>query len=126
MAESDDVAEPKLLEKLVDSIQGAESAMAYCQSVGIDKNSNVISEIKGWTDCYSRHLWSQDFSMDGNFFCIQYMAIKCVIPNASAVLFRRDYYISPVTRHLVFVWLVIGCYGFASCCSAGSPSSLSH
>ena len=96
MAESDDVAEPKLLEKLVNSIQAADSAMAYCQSMGIDESSVVISEIKGWTDGYSRHLWSQDFSMDGNFFCIQYMAIKCVIPNASAVLFRRDCYVSPV------------------------------
>ena len=96
MAESDDVAEPTLLEKLVSSMEGTDSALAYCQSLGIDENSTVISEIKGWTDGYSRHLWSNNFSMDGNFFCIQYMAIKCVIPNASAVLFRRDCYISPV------------------------------
>ncbi len=96
MAESDDVAEPTLLEKLVSSMESTDSALAYCQSLGIDENSTVISEIKGWTDGYSRHLWSNNFSMDGNFFCIQYMAIKCVIPNASAVLFRRDCYISPV------------------------------
>lgn len=97
MAESDDVAEPMLLEKLISSIERTDSALAYCQSRGIDETSSVISEIKGWTDCYSHHLWNQDFSMDGNFFCIQYMAIKCVIPNASAVVFRKDFYISPVT-----------------------------
>jgi glycosyltransferase involved in cell wall biosynthesis len=95
IAESDDVAEPTLLESLVAALDQPDVAYAYCQSLCIDAAGEVFGLIKGWTDDYSPHLWASDFVMDGNFFCVSFLAIKCVIPNASAVLFRRQWYVSP-------------------------------
>ncbi len=95
IAESDDVAEVTFLERLVAALDQGEAAYAYCQSLCINEESTVFGTIKGWTDDYSPHLWASDFLVDGNFFCVSFMAIKCVIPNASAVLFRRNLYLSP-------------------------------
>lgn len=95
IAESDDLAEPTLLENLVAALDQSDVAYAYCQSLCIDAAGEVFGNIRGWTDDYSPHLWASDFVMDGNFFCVSFLAIKCVIPNASAVLFRRETYMSP-------------------------------
>jgi glycosyltransferase involved in cell wall biosynthesis len=95
IAESDDVAEITFLERLVAALDHGEAAYAYSQSLCIDAESCVFGNIKGWTDDYSPHFWASDFLVDGNFFCVSFLAIKCVIPNASAVLFRREFYQSP-------------------------------
>jgi hypothetical protein len=63
--------------------------------MAIDENSNITANLKGWTDAISSHLWSDNFALDGTYFAINYLAIKNVIPNASAVVFRREYYLSP-------------------------------
>ena len=97
IAESDDVADPSLLERLVIALDRSDAVYAYCQSLCIDTYGEVFGYIKGWTDDYTPHLWASDFVIDGNFFCVSFMAIKCVIPNASAVLFRRESYINPYT-----------------------------
>ena len=95
IAESDDVADPTLLEKLVKPFEDEAVAMAYCQSLAIDSQSEVTANLIGWTDAISRHLWRHDFVMDGSYFAINFMSIKNVIPNASAVVFRRSLYVSP-------------------------------
>jgi len=95
IAESDDVAAPDFLATLVGEFEAKDVAMAYCQSVGINEKSQTISNLKGWTDQISNHLWSSEFKVNGTYFAISFMAIKNVIPNASAVLFRRAYYTSP-------------------------------
>jgi glycosyltransferase involved in cell wall biosynthesis len=95
IAESDDVAAPNFLETLVTKLEDPDIAMAYCQSFGINEASVVTAELKGWTDFISSHLWSHDFCVDGTFFALSFMAIKNIIPNASAVIFRRQHYSSP-------------------------------
>jgi glycosyltransferase involved in cell wall biosynthesis len=95
IAESDDVASDEFLETLVAKLDDEKVAMAYCQSLAINENSEVTAELKGWTDHISRHLWANDFTIDGTFFAINFMAIKNIIPNASAVVFRRKHYTSP-------------------------------
>jgi glycosyltransferase involved in cell wall biosynthesis len=95
IAESDDVAEPTFLEKMVAALDQGDVAISYCQSLCIDAEDRVFGNIKGWTDDYTPHLWASDFVLNGNFFCVSFLAIKCVIPNASAVLFRRKLYASP-------------------------------
>jgi glycosyltransferase involved in cell wall biosynthesis len=97
IAESDDVADPTLLEKLVQTFADHDVALAYCQSLAIDEQSQVTANLVGWTEAMSRHLWTQDFVMDGTYFAINFMSIKNVIPNASAVLFRRSLYINPAS-----------------------------
>lgn len=95
IAESDDVADPTLLEKLVQTFRDRHVALAYCQSLAINEQSEVTANLIGWTEAISRHLWNQDFVMDGTYFAINFMSIKNVIPNASAVVFRRSLYNSP-------------------------------
>lgn len=95
IAESDDVSAPDFLETLVERLEDKQVAMAYCQSLGINENSVITAQLKGWTDHISNHLWTHDFSIDGTFFAINFMAIKNIIPNASAVVFRRQHYTSP-------------------------------
>ncbi|MEB3156313.1 MAG: glycosyltransferase family 2 protein [Cyanobacteriota bacterium] len=95
IAESDDVAAPDFLETLVAKLEDSAIAMAYCQSFGINENSAVTAQLKGWTDHISSHLWRHDFCVDGTFFALSFMAIKNIIPNASAVVFRRQHYTSP-------------------------------
>lgn len=95
IAESDDVAAPQFLENLVAMLEDKSVAMAYCQSLAIDEHSSVTANLKGWTDIISSHLWRNDFILDGTYFAINFLAIKNVIPNASAVVFRREHYISP-------------------------------
>ncbi|MFM7236573.1 MAG: glycosyltransferase family 2 protein [Cyanobium sp.] len=97
IAESDDTAHPTLLEKLVHTFIDDDVAMAYCQSLAINAQSEVTANLVGWTEAISRHLWKQDFVMDGTYFAINFMSIKNVIPNASAVLFRRSLYVSPTS-----------------------------
>lgn len=75
IAESDDVAEITFLERLVAALDQGEAAYAYSQSLCIDAESCVFGNIKGWTDDYSPHLWASDFLMDGNFFCLSFLAI---------------------------------------------------
>ena len=96
MAESDDVAEPTLLEKLVSSIESRIRPWPIA-SLWVLMRIQRLSRRSRDGRMATASSVEPGTSMDGNFFCIQYMAIKCVIPNASAVLFRRDCYISPVT-----------------------------
>ena len=97
IAESDDVAEPTLLEKAVKKLLSCGAVLAYCQSLIIDSDGDVIGNVKGWTDEYDPKLWNNDFIMDGVKFCANFLSIKCVMPNASAVVFRRKLYINPLT-----------------------------
>jgi glycosyltransferase involved in cell wall biosynthesis len=95
IAESDDIADPTLLEKLVQTFRDDDVALAYCQSLAINVQSEVTANLIGWTEAISKHLWRHDFVMDGTYFAVNFMSVKNVIPNASAVLFRRPLYVSP-------------------------------
>jgi glycosyltransferase involved in cell wall biosynthesis len=97
IAESDDVAAPTFLETVVNQLLSSDAALAYCQSVAINDQSKTIFDLKGWTDHFSSSLWASDFLIDGTYFARSFLAIKNVIPNASAVVFRRCLYVSPVT-----------------------------
>lgn len=91
IAESDDYCENNFLEELVKPFQNdSQIVLAYCQS----KRVNEFGEITGnWithTNDLDANLFSNDFSMNGNTFIEKYLINKNVIPNASAVLFRKS------------------------------------
>jgi glycosyltransferase involved in cell wall biosynthesis len=90
IAESDDSAEPQLLERLLGSLSDPTVSLAYCQSTYIDTASNKVCSAKYWTDDLSESLWSGDFTVCGKFFNSTFLSVKSAIPNASAVVFRRD------------------------------------
>ncbi len=87
IAESDDVADPKFLEELIQV--GDDVVISYSASVVIDKNgvgSKRYTPSRKITNCD----WSSDFLVDGLEEIKQQLFFECSIPNASAVLFKRN------------------------------------
>jgi glycosyltransferase involved in cell wall biosynthesis len=95
IAESDDIADPTLLEKPLQTFGDNDVALAYYQSLAFNTQSEVTANFIGWTDAINRHLWKHYFVMDGTSFAVNFMSIKELIPNANAVLFKRSLSISP-------------------------------
>ncbi len=90
IAESDDYADPKLLETLVPVLeQNPSVGLAYCQSWKVDAQDNILSTLHYWTDDLSEERWRNHYINNGRDECKHYMVIKNTIPNASAILLRR-------------------------------------
>jgi glycosyltransferase involved in cell wall biosynthesis len=91
IAESDDFADPRFLEKLVPVLeQNPDVGLVYCQSHKIDEAGNIIGNMKEWTDDLDENRWQNDFINNGKAELQNYFYQKNTIPNASAVLFRKD------------------------------------
>ena len=83
IAESDDVAEPTLLSRLVEAIEQKYAVLAFCHSQWIDGEGHPIARSRD-------PRWNKDFSMVGDEFVRRYLLGYCTICNASAVLFKRE------------------------------------
>lgn len=87
IAESDDYAEPTLLETLVDRLDRNPGAgLAICQSWFVDEHDRTITAEEAG---YGPHV-EGDFVANGRDFCLGHMYECNQIFNASAVLFRRS------------------------------------
>ena len=82
IAESDDSCEPRMLERLAESMEEG-SVLAFCRSTEIGPEGNSLGIQR-----YQRAFF-EDFTMDGPGFIRQYLAPRNVIANASSVLFSR-------------------------------------
>jgi glycosyltransferase involved in cell wall biosynthesis len=90
IAESDDYADARLLERLVAVLDNqAAVAFAYCQSWLVSDDDRL----DGFADFYLEYLdprrWKADFSADGPEECRNYLVSSNTVPNASAVVFRK-------------------------------------
>lgn len=96
IAESDDVAESNFLETLVPILKNdPEIVLAYCQSARMDSDGNITGSWKDWTDGFKNSgMFENEFVMDGRDYIYDFLLKKNTIPNASAVIFRRESYIS--------------------------------
>jgi glycosyltransferase involved in cell wall biosynthesis len=91
IAEADDDADPRLLERLVELLDAHPSVgVAYCQSLSVDAAGAVIGSLRSWTDDLDAGRWERDWINNGRDECRRFLAIKNTLPNASAVLFRRS------------------------------------
>jgi glycosyltransferase involved in cell wall biosynthesis len=93
IAESDDYADAHLLERLVPLLDAEPTAvLAYCRSWRILADGRV----DGFVDYYYTDMhpqrWTADYWADGREECRNYLAQRNTIPNASAVLFRKEVY----------------------------------
>jgi len=90
IAEADDLAEPKLLESLVRVLDANKSVgLAYCQSWKIDGDGQILGTMR------FAERWDRDFINNGREECRELLGTNFLtwgntIPNASAVVFRRD------------------------------------
>lgn len=90
-AESDDAAEPRLLERLLDVMTAHPNVgLAYAQSRLVDAVGREAGTLDGHYAELGAERWHADFVNDGRDERVRYLAIKNTIPNASAVIVRRS------------------------------------
>ena len=91
IAESDDVAHETLLQRLVTRLQSNERAsMAYCRSRTIDDRSEPLHGGQLYPSQLDAERWRQDFCSEGHQEIENFLAYMNTVPNASAVVFRRE------------------------------------
>jgi glycosyltransferase involved in cell wall biosynthesis len=93
IAESDDYANSQLLERLVAVLETEpEVAFVYCRSWRVSEDD----QLDGFEDSNLVELdpqrWTADYRAEGREECRNYFVYRNIVPNASAVLFRRSAY----------------------------------
>jgi hypothetical protein len=91
IAESDDYADKRLLEKLSARLEAEpRGAFACCRSVRVSADNRL----EGFVDTLGsqRHPWTADYCADGLEECRNYLVRGNTVPNATAVVFRKDVY----------------------------------
>ncbi len=111
IAESDDWAESFMLEKLVDGFNSSNNiVISFCQSKRINAEGEETGDWKDWTDEFNTTLFNQDFTAPGKEYISRYLVKKNTIPNASAVVFRKQAYfqVKGVDKDIRYVsdWLL--------------------
>jgi Glycosyl transferase family 2 len=93
IAESDDYADERFLETLVNRLEANPGCgLAYCASLRVNEMGSVTELALPKTLNADLDRWRQDFVADGREECRRYLLRENTIPNASAVLFRRELY----------------------------------
>jgi glycosyltransferase involved in cell wall biosynthesis len=91
IAESDDFCEFNFLKELTTSlIEDDKIVLAFCQSNRVDEKGNITGSWLNHTDNLDASLFLTSFVMEGNKFIERFLIHKNVIPNASAVVFRKQ------------------------------------
>lgn len=90
IAESDDRSDNSFLEVLVPLFANSKLALAYTQSYDIDEMGEIFLDRIEYTKSFKENIWMSDFTISTRSFSNDYLIKKNVIPNVSAVLFRRE------------------------------------
>ncbi|MFD2891012.1 glycosyltransferase family 2 protein [Flavobacterium chuncheonense] len=91
IAESDDYAAPEFLEKVLKQFEkNSEIGVVYVQSEDVDEHGEKVSERLNYTTVFNPNIWEYNFNAKGDYFIQEYLSQFNVIPNASAVVFKRD------------------------------------
>ena len=89
IAESDDYCELYFLEHII-SKMNVTTGICYAQTIDVDeKGKRLLNRIE-YTKEFMPNIWKGDFEMDGTKFIEKYLSVKNVVPNASAVVFKKD------------------------------------
>lgn len=109
IAESDDFCEPTFLERLVPILDSDPTVgIAFCDIHLINAEGKVIP--RQFKAGVRKEIWSSSFRMEGVEAIRQLLSVKNVIPNASAVVFRKSVFdkIPDTYQEFRFVgdWLV--------------------
>ena len=90
IAESDDVASPFFLDRLVKILdRNPTVGLAYSQSWLLSVDSSIIGDGNHWTSDLDPNRWKHEYTNFGRDEISRYLIYKNTIPNASAVLIRR-------------------------------------
>lgn len=90
IAEADDYCEPRLLEKLRSYFADDEVVMAYADSIMVDGQGKSDGyPYKNYYASRQPDLWHESFCLDGKSLLKKCLLTENVVPNASAVVFRK-------------------------------------
>lgn len=128
IAESDDYSTRDLLATLVALLDAdAKTGIAYCRSSFIDENGTFLYDSVDRTASIAPERWLHDFKANGKEEIIQYLYRLNTIPNASAVVFRKSYFIeaggAPPHMRMCGDWF-LWCKMLAICDIAYSSASM--
>ena len=97
IAESDDFADPRLLEVLVAEIEKHPKAgIAYCQSHFVNGSGEIKGTWEYWTQVLDKERWKQSYVNSGADEAGRFLVFRNTIPNASAALVRKDLLIEAI------------------------------
>jgi glycosyltransferase involved in cell wall biosynthesis len=93
IAESDDYADARLLERLVGVLDAnPEVTFGYCRSRCVTEDGRLGRFADYNPRDSDSNRWTADFCVDGHELCRQYFAWFTAVQNASAVVFRKAIY----------------------------------
>lgn len=93
IAESDDYADPQLLEKLVSRLDAQETAvLCNCRSWRVSSDDEIVGFLDAYLVDLDSRRWTADFCADGPEECRKYLVRCNTLLNASSVLFRKEAY----------------------------------
>jgi glycosyltransferase involved in cell wall biosynthesis len=93
IAESDDYADERLLERLVPRLdRDPEIIFVYCRSNYVSDDGQVMGFVDAYLDELQPGRWEADFWADGREECTKYLVQRNTITGTSSVLFRKDVY----------------------------------
>ncbi|OXA81457.1 Glycosyl transferase family 2 [Flavobacterium aquidurense] len=91
IAESDDYCERTFLAKLINYIdEDASIGIAYCQTNDVNEKGTYLNNRINYTNPFQPNIWETDFVKNGREFIDLYLSFFNVIPNASAVIFKKE------------------------------------
>ncbi|PKB17453.1 glycosyltransferase family 2 protein [Flavobacterium sp. 5] len=91
IAESDDFCELSFLSKMINHIEAdAAIGIAYCQTNDVDEKGLFLNDRVNYTKGFEPNIWEMNFLYDGQKFVESYFSFFNVIPNASAVIFKKN------------------------------------
>lgn len=90
-AESDDIAHPQFLERMVKQFEKhPEIGIAFCSIENIDANGRTLG-LNTWAHALDERKWKTSFIKDGQYELSNSFLFRNVVPNASSVVFRKEY-----------------------------------
>ena len=99
IAESDDVSAPEFLQVLLQQFKAfPEIGMAYCDSMIIDDAGKRQCRYD-YSHSEYQNRWLEDFVLDGRAFIKDHLVFQNVIPNASAVVFKKENLLAALTQN---------------------------
>jgi glycosyltransferase involved in cell wall biosynthesis len=94
IAESDDYAQPGFLAAMVERLEAnPQAGLAYSQSIKVDNDGGEHGTWRDYTDWIDAEHWRQDYVASGTEECGRYLVFANTIPNASAVVLRRELFL---------------------------------
>ena len=93
IAESDDYADERLLERLMAVLDADPTVtFAYCRSWRVSEDDQKHGFADWYLECLDPQRWTADHYADGDEESRNYFVFSNPVPNASAVVFRRAIY----------------------------------